>query len=144
LRPAYRQCDLAPSGFAAVPVHWVAFAEGLRWIGHGGGGFAFDNEGPRHRTFVERFRLASRLVTNGEYSAFIDDGGYDRPQLWLSDGWNARIAHSWSAPLYWEKSDGRWRNMTLGGPRAVDDAEPVCHVSFYEADAFARWSGARL
>ena len=144
LRPAYRARAEAPSGLITPPVAWVEFPEELRWIGHGGGGFAYDNEGPRHRVFVAGFRLASRPVTNGEYRSFIADGGYDRPQFWLSDGWSARVAHGWSAPLYWEQRDGWQWNMTLGGPRVLDDTEPVCHVSFYEADAFARWAGARL
>jgi ergothioneine biosynthesis protein EgtB len=116
----------------------------VRWIGHDGGGFAFDNETPRHRVFLEPFQLAISPVTNGEYLAFIEDDGYARPELWLSDGWNAVNARGWSAPLYWEKQDGRWWMMTLSGMRAVDDAEPVCHVSYYEADAYARWAGARL
>lgn len=144
LRPAYRQWDAARSRSGPAPVHWVEFPEGLRWIGHDGSAFAFDNEGPRHRVFIESFRLASRPVTNGEYQAFIEDGGYDRPQLWLSDGWNARISHGWSAPLYREESEGRRWLMTLAGMRGLDESEPVCHVSFYEADAFARWAGARL
>ena len=94
--------------------------------------------------FVPAFRLASRPVTIGEYQSFIADGGYDRPQFWLSDGWTARVAQGWSEPLYWEQRDGRQWIMTLNGPKVLDGAEPVCHVSFYEADAYARWAGARL
>jgi ergothioneine biosynthesis protein EgtB len=119
---------------------------GLRSIGRDGTGFAFDNERPRHPVYVEAFRLADRLVTNGEYRAFIEAGGYDRPELWLSDGWNVRVAQGWTRPLYWERSgagDG-WRIMTLAGMRDLDASEPVCHVSYYEADAYARWAGARL
>jgi ergothioneine biosynthesis protein EgtB len=93
---------------------------------------------------VNAFQLASRPATNGEYLAFMEEGGYDRPEFWLSDGWNARCAQRWQAPLYWEKQAGRWSALTLGGLRPLDEAEPVCHVSYYEADAFARWSGARL
>jgi ergothioneine biosynthesis protein EgtB len=116
----------------------------VRAIGHDGTGFAYDNEAPRHRVFVEAFQVASRPVTAGEYLAFLDEGGYERPQWWLSDGWQARQTHGWEAPLYWEKREGRWWLMTLHGMREVDPDEPVCHVSYYEADAFARWAGARL
>jgi ergothioneine biosynthesis protein EgtB len=143
LRPAYRAAESAEAGTAA-PVHWHEYSAGLRSIGHDGFGFAFDNEGPRHRQFVEGFRLASRLVTNGEYLAFMDDGGYARPELWLSDGWDARRTQGWTAPLYWERAEDDWRAFTLAGMRPIDPAEPVTHVSFYEADAFARWAGARL
>ncbi|HEV3261403.1 MAG TPA: ergothioneine biosynthesis protein EgtB [Gemmataceae bacterium] len=123
---------------------WVAFPGRLVEIGHAGAGFAFDNESPRHRVFLRGFRLASLLVTNGDYLGFMEDGGYDRPDLWLSDGWAARQAREWTAPLYWEKQAGEWLVMTLAGLRPVESAEPVCHVSLYEADAFARWAGARL
>jgi ergothioneine biosynthesis protein EgtB len=116
----------------------------LYHVGHDGDGFAFDNEGPRHRVFLNAFRLGSRLVTNGQYLAFLEAGGYNRPEWWLSDGWNARVAHGWQAPLYWEQRDGRWWAFTLAGMRAVNEAEPVCHVSYYEADAYARWARARL
>ncbi len=146
LRPAFRASDSAPSRVGTPSAGWVVFPEELRFIGHSDsdGRFGFDNEGPRHRVYVAAFRLASRLVTNGEYQSFIADGGYERPEFWLSDGWNARVAQGWSAPLYWEDRDGRQSIMTLNGPRVVDKAEPVCHVSFYEADAYARWAGARL
>ncbi len=124
---------------------WVDFPAGLRWIGHAGGGFAFDNETPRHRVWVEGYRLAARLVTCGAYMRFIEDGGYRRPELWLSDGWATCRASDWSAPLYWERSDGgEWRRFSLFGVKPVDPAEPVCHISYYEADAFARWADARL
>jgi ergothioneine biosynthesis protein EgtB len=143
LRPAYR--ELAPTPSAPVPqLHWPTYAPGVRWVGHDGRGFAFDNEGPRHQVYLQGFQLASRLVTNGEYQAFLHDGGYDRPELWLSDGWNACRAHGWQAPLYWERDGGRWLVFTLGGVRDLDEAAPVCHVSYYEADAYARWAGARL
>jgi ergothioneine biosynthesis protein EgtB len=122
----------------------VSFPEGVHWIGHEGRGFSFDNEVPRHRSFVERFELASRLITNGEYLAFMRDGGYARPELWLSMGWDTVRREGWQAPLYWEQQDGRWWMMTLGGMRPVQEAEPVCHVSYYEADAYARWADARL
>jgi ergothioneine biosynthesis protein EgtB len=142
LDPVYREAA-EPVG-EPPPAAWVTFPEGLVWIGHAGEGFAFDNESPRHRTFVPGFRLANRLVTSGEYLAFMGDGGYDRPELWLSDGWATRQAEGWNAPLYWDDQRGRWFTRTLAGRRPVYPAEPVCHVSYYEADAFARWAGARL
>ena len=147
MRPAYRRRDDA--GSAAVPeLRWASVPEGVRWIGRdvpGDGSFAFDNEGPAHRTFVHGFALASRLVTNGEYLAFIEDGGYRKPNLWLSNGWAVVREHGWTAPLYWERApDGAWTEFTLGGTQPLDPSAPVCHVSFYEADAFARWAGARL
>ena len=126
------------------PIEWVTYPEGIHWIGHGGEGFCFDNEEPRHREFLHTFQLASRLITNGEYLEFIEDGGYTNPLLWLSDGWYTVQRERWEAPLYWEKRDGRWWAMTLHGFCEVDPAEPVCHVSYYEADAYARWANARL
>jgi ergothioneine biosynthesis protein EgtB len=127
-----------------VPLGWADYPAGVREVGHDGAGFAYDNETPRHRVFLDPFRLATRLTGSGEYRAFLEDGGYERPELWLSDGWDARRAHGWQAPLYWEKQDGNWWSLTLGGWRPVADADPVCHVSYYEADAFARWAGGRL
>ncbi len=123
---------------------WAAFEEGLYEIGHAGAGFHYDNEGPRHRHFAEPFALATRLTTNGEYLAFMEDGGYGRPELWLSAGWATRAEAGWDAPLYWERRDGAWLQFTLSGLRPVDPDEPVTHVSYFEADAFARWAGARL
>jgi len=143
LRPAYRERK-PPAPGKVPPMRWVDFAEGLLSVGHDGAGFAFDNEGPRHRVFFEPFRLASRLVTNGEYKAFIDDGGYRRGDLWLSMGWATVQQEAWSAPLYWIEQEGQWLNHTLAGLRPVEDDEPVCHVSHFEADAYARWAGARL
>ena len=143
LSPTYRA--RTPTGASNItPLEWVSFPEGLYWIGHEGSGFAFDNEGPRHRQFVQSFQLASRLVTNGEYLEFMEDGGYDNALLWLCEGWATVRAEEWQAPLYWEKRDGRWWMMTLSGLREVDKAEPVCHVSYFEADAYARWADARL
>ncbi len=107
-------------------------------------GFAFDNERPRHRVFLEAFELTSRPVTNAEFAAFIEDGGYHRPELWLSDGWDAVRTQNWAGPLYWERHDELWYQYTLGGLGPLRHHEPVCHVSYYEADAFARWAGARL
>jgi ergothioneine biosynthesis protein EgtB len=142
LRPAYVE-GISPDE-AAPPSDWVTQPEGLVWIGHDGTGFAFDNESPRHRVFVEGFRLASRLVTNEEFLRFVNDGGYHRSELWLSDGWAARQTNCWDSPLYWERQESQWVTMTLAGVQPLRLGEPVCHVSFYEADAFARWAGARL
>jgi len=125
-------------------VVWHAFAGGLATIGHRGTGFAFDNEGPAHEVFVARFDLASRPVTHGEFAAFIEDGGYQRPELWLSLGWEAVQARGWQAPLYWERREHGWQTFTLHGMADIDAHTPVCHVSFFEADAYARWAGGRL
>jgi ergothioneine biosynthesis protein EgtB len=143
LRPAYRQQNGAANTTAPV-LSWSAFAGGLCEIGHDGRGFAFDNEGPRHQAFVQAFQLASRLTTNGEYLDFVNDGGYARPELWLSEGWDRVVQERWSAPLYWEQRDGGWWSYTLAGMRPLEAAEPVCHVSYFEADAYARWAGVRL
>lgn len=145
LQPTYREADAAaPADPPALA--WHARPGGTVEIGFAGDGFAFDNESPRHTTYVQPFALASRLVTNGEFRAFVADGGYRRPELWLSEGWNTVKAHGWDAPLYWDPAPGGdgWWYMTLNGYRPVDDHAPVCHVSFFEADAFARWAGARL
>jgi ergothioneine biosynthesis protein EgtB len=144
LRPAYREGVAKPPDAIVRPMGWSFVAGGIKWLGHEGPGFAFDNEGPRHRVYCEPFHLGARLVTTGEFQAFIEDRGYERPEFWLSDGWAAVNAHCWRAPLYWEKIDGEWWFSTLGGFRRVTEAEPVCHVSYYEADAFARWAGVRL
>lgn len=125
-------------------VEWRNYKDGLYSVGHGGEGFCFDNEMPRHRTFLAPFSLASRLVTNAEYIAFMHDGGYQRPELWLSLGWTAVNENGWDAPFYWEERDGVWWMMTLSGMRKVLPHEPVCHVSYFEADAYSRWAGARL
>jgi ergothioneine biosynthesis protein EgtB len=143
LRPAYRPAASAARA-AAAPLHWQGYAGGVCEIGHAGGGFAFDNEGPRHRVALEPFALTTRLVTNGEFLEFVADGGYEQPALWLSDGWAAIQARGWRAPLYWEMRDGAWWQFTLGGTRPVVREEPLCHVSLYEADAYATWAGARL
>jgi ergothioneine biosynthesis protein EgtB len=143
LRPALHEPSPRGAG-SARPVEWLRFAGGLHEIGHAADGFAFDNETPRHKVWLECFDLADRLSTTGEYLAFIHDGGYARSELWLSDGWAAVQREGWRAPLYWREGEDGWRIFTLEGERAVDAAEPVCHLSFYEADAFARWSGGRL
>jgi len=143
LRPVFREPSVRKSG--PVPtMPWLTFAEGVYQVGHKGAGFHFDNEGPRHRQFVGTFQLAPRLVTNRDYLEFIEDGGYRRPEFWLSLGWYTVNEQHWEAPLYWEKHDGSWSVFTLAGMRELDKSEPVCHVSYFEADAFARWAGARL
>jgi len=144
LRPAYQAPRPCPVPSCGMAPSWIEFAGGLCEIGHNGRGFAFDNEGPRHKVWLEPYRLASHPVTCGEYLDFIADGGYRRPEFWLSEGWACVQQHAWQEPLYWRADDGKWRIFTLAGERRVEPAEPVCHVSFYEADAFARWAGRRL
>lgn len=144
LRPAYVERASKNALAASSQGFWRRFDAGLRQIGHDGRTFAFDNESPRHTQYVGAFEIGSRLVTNGEYLQFIDDRGYERADLWLSLGWATRQQEQWSAPLYWIHQDGRWLNHTLSGLRPVEADEPVCHVSYFEADAFARWAGARL
>jgi ergothioneine biosynthesis protein EgtB len=136
--------DSNPPGLSAL--EWIGYAEGIVDIGHDGGGFAFDNEGPRHRHYLNAFLLASRAVTNGEYAAFIDDAAYRRPELWLSEGWDWLKANAIEAPLYWQREpDGdHWVEFGLHGLQALQANAPVSHVSLFEADAYARWAGARL
>ncbi len=143
LCPVYRT-DVMSSTAESPALRWLDYAEGVYRIGAEDEGFAFDNERPRHRVFIPEFQLASRPSTNGEYLEFVEDGGYRRPDLWLSEGWSAVNANQWTAPLYWEKRDGRWFSFTLAGLQTVQANEPVCHLSYFEADAFARWSGALL
>jgi len=128
----------------ATSIDWLAQDEGIYEIGHAGDGFAYDNEGPQHRVFLEPFTIANRPVTSGEFLQFVEDDGYSRPELWLSLGWDRVQAEGWSRPLYWFKSDGRWQEFTLAGLRPLDLQAPVAHVSYFEADAFARWTDARL
>ena len=148
LRPAYRERDrTTPSAGAkarGASSGWMNVAEGVYRIGFDGDGFAYDNEGPPHRVFLEPFRIATRLVTNADYLAFMEDGGYSRPELWLSSGWDSVRSEGWEAPLYWERSSNEWNVFTLHGTEPVSAGEPVSHVSFFEADAYARWAGARL
>ena len=127
-------------------VGWLEFSEGVYDFGHSANdsGFAFDNESPRHRAYLHDYKLADRLVTSEEYLAFMDDGGYRRPELWLSLGWAAVQEHQWQAPLYWQHNEGDWHEFTMSGARPLDKSAPVCHVSYFEADAFARWSNKRL
>ncbi len=143
LHPAYRELP-ASQEVDVAPLDWLKVDGSLQWMGHDGQGFAFDNETPQHRAYVDSFQIASRLVTCGEYLEFMNDKGYERPELWLSDAWSLIQQRRWNAPLYWQWQDGRWRIMTLGGMRDVNPSEPVCHVSYYEADAFARWKNCWL
>ncbi|WP_020180764.1 ergothioneine biosynthesis protein EgtB [Methylopila sp. M107] len=144
LKPAYR--DPTPLALAPGPgeTRYVGFDGGIVEIGHGGHGFAYDCEGPRHQALIQPFRLADRLVTNGEWIEFIRDGGYREPLIWLSDGWAQILENRWTAPLYWEERDGEFWSMTLRGLQPVDVDAPVAHVSYFEADAFAAWAGKRL
>ena len=164
MRPAYHSARHATSDSAPDPTYsangshsesserdhegsegnWIAYPGGVTEIGHHGEGFAYDNEGPRHKVYLEPFRLASRPVSNGEYLEFIEAGGYRDPRYWLSDGWAVIIEEGWRGPLYWELDGGEPRHMTLSGPRAIDAGEPVCHISYYEASAYAAWRGKRL
>jgi dimethylhistidine N-methyltransferase len=144
LHPAYAPPRRATPPTAVPPMGFVGFDGGLVETGHAGDGFGFDNETPRHKAWLEPYELADRLVTNGEWLAFMADGGYARPELWLSEGWARAQAEGWDSPLYWREVDGGWSAMTLHGLRPVDPAQPVGHVSFYEADAYAAWAGARL
>jgi len=143
LRPAYR--DLQPPARTEVPeLGWTAFEEGVYEVGYDGDGFHYDNETPRHKTYVQPFELANRLVTNGEFIAFIEDQGYQRPELWLSEGWSTVQERDWTEPFYWEQHDGQWYLYTLGGMREVNPGEPLTHITYFEAEAYARWAGARL
>ncbi|MGD9943455.1 MAG: ergothioneine biosynthesis protein EgtB [Burkholderiaceae bacterium] len=146
LRPVYRRPAWAPSEPRAEPepMRFVAFDAQRIAVGHEGDGFAFDCEGPRHEVLLAPFALADRPVSNREWLHFIDDGGYRSATLWLSDGWQRVCAEGWGAPLYWEQRDGQWLTMTLHGEQPVDPDAPVCHLSYFEADAFARWAGRRL
>jgi len=146
LCPVYQESPPATvDGRGAGEARWVTFSEGVREIGYDGDGFFFDNEGPRHKEFVPGFGLASRLVTNGEWLAFMQDGGYERPEFWLSAGWSTVQAENWKSPLYWWRKRGTdWHEFTLSGMRPLALDEPVCHVSLFEADAYAQWAGARL
>jgi ergothioneine biosynthesis protein EgtB len=144
LRPAYRESAAPAAAAATREPGWSTWPAGVYEIGHDDGGFAFDNEAPRHRVYLNAFRVAGRPVTNAEYLEFMEAGGYASPALWLSQGWQTVRDKGWRAPLYWEQVDGEWWTMTLSGMRKMGGREPVCHVSYYEADAYARWRGKRL
>ena len=143
LYPVYQEYK-AGSAEHSSSSEWISSSGGLYEVGHMGNDFGYDNEFPHHRFYVEDFALASRLVTNGEFIEFMENGGYERPELWLSQGWATVQENGWNAPLYWELVEGKWHFFTLSGFRPVDLNEPVTHVSLFEADAFARWAGSRL
>ena len=147
LRPAYRArpaSSSAPAAASGEGHHWIAHQGGLVEVGHDRAEFSFDNEQPRHRVFLEPFELGSRLVTNEEFGNLLDEKGYHRSELWLSDGYATVKRETWSAPLYWEKRDGAWWQMSLRGMRPLEPRAPVAHVSYYEAEAYAHWARARL
>jgi ergothioneine biosynthesis protein EgtB len=149
LYPVFRESGTrSPSAFdragTSRSTQFVEFDEATIEIGHEGNGFSYDNEGPRHRALVLPFSLADRLVTNGEYLEFMADSGYSRPEFWLSLGWTTLNEQNWRAPLYWIERDGEWWNFTLNGLRKVNASEPLTHISYFEADAYANWAGARL
>jgi ergothioneine biosynthesis protein EgtB len=144
LRPAYREAAAPAQGNAAPSLSYIGFEGGIREAGHSGDGFHWDNEAPRHEVLIHPFRLTDRLVSNGDWLEFMREGGYGNAALWLADGWTTVIAHGWCAPNYWEEREGEWHQMSLQGLQPIDPAAPVCHVSYYEADAFARYAGKRL
>ncbi len=145
MKPAYEAHDVTLAEVPEVVACWLPFHGGFAELGHmAGNGFAYDNEAPRHKTYLESYRLMSRLVTNAEYLEFINDGGYENATLWLADGWAEVRASRWNAPLYWLSTSAGWQVFTMAGMRPVRMEEPVSHVSYYEADAYARWKGARL
>ncbi len=144
LYPVFRERKIDIVSANAAPINFIDFEETIAKIGHDGSGFSYDNEGPLHRALVPAFSLASRPVTNGEYLEFIDAGGYTSSEFWLSLGWMTVNEQRWQAPLYWIKRDGAWWNFTLSGLCPVDESQPVTHIGYFEADAFANWSGARL
>ena len=145
LCPAYKSREpVVLDGSNAKIKDMITYEGGVIEIGHGGGNFAFDCEGPRHETLIHSYSLARQLVTNGEWINFIEDDGYNNSLLWLSDGWDYVQKEGWQAPGYWRKEDGRWHSMSLSGFQPIDNISPVCHISYFEADAFARWSGKRL
>jgi ergothioneine biosynthesis protein EgtB len=143
LQPAWKP-QLEATSTKSDEFRWIEFDEGLYSIGHGDAGFSFDNETPRHQVFLQKFAIASRPVTNSDYLQFMRDGGYSRPELWLSDGWDSISNQSWMSPLYWQERDGNWVVFTSAGVQPLNLDEPVCHISHYEADAYAHWSGKRL
>jgi ergothioneine biosynthesis protein EgtB len=145
LHPAYHPAQpVVTDHQAAEPLVWHTLAGGLCEMGHAGDGFAFDNERPRHRVYLQPYALASRLVTNAEFAAFVDDGGYRNPAHWLAEGWDWRAAQGLEQPLYWQRVDSAWREFTLAGLRPLQGEQPVVHLSYFESDAYARWAGARL
>lgn len=143
LLPIYRERSI-PKFPDTAPLDWIPFEEGIVGIGSKGNEFTYDNEHPHHRTFVQNFELADRLITNAEYLEFMETGGYEHSPYWLDEGWSTVKKEEWKAPLYWFKRDDEWMQFTLSGARKVEPNEPVTHISYFEADAFARWKGCRL
>jgi len=145
LRPTYKHQNAKQKPFSVgkeqSKIDWIDFTSGIKSLGFSGDGFSYDNEEPQHKVYLESFQLASRPVTNGEYLEFIIAGGYQQATLWLSDAWKIVNQQQWQAPLYWERINNEWCHMTLSGMQPIDENSPVCHVSFYEAAAYARWSG---
>ncbi|EPD36543.1 MAG: ergothioneine biosynthesis protein EgtB [Delftia sp.] len=158
LWPAYREQEEGmpapgPADGTPAPLQWQTVPRGMHAVGHGGEGFAFDNERPRHEVFVQGCEIAQRPVSNAEFLRFVEDGGYAQPQWWLAEGWDWRCAQQLEHPWYWRRnaggaldgaSDGTWQEFSLHGALALDGRRPVCHISYFEADAYARWAGARL
>jgi ergothioneine biosynthesis protein EgtB len=144
LWPAYQPRPSEPKSGRIKAADSSAFDGGIVEIGYQGEEFAFDNEGPRHKVLLQPFEIQRRLVTAGEFVEFMNDGGYRRPDLWLSLGWTTVSEQNWTAPLYWIEQEGQWQHFTLSGLQPIEWSEPVCHLSYFEADAFARWAGARL
>jgi ergothioneine biosynthesis protein EgtB len=144
LQPSYSEADLFGETSQAGPSAWQTLQGGLIEVGHSGGGFCFDNEKPRHRRFVEPFQIASSLVTNRDFLEFLKVGGYHDPLYWLSDGWDWISQNHITHPLYWHSTEGDWKEFTLQGLKELDLQRPVTHISYFEAEAFARWSEARL
>jgi len=143
LQPEYKTGQRQPAE-PQPGLTWHSFDEGVYEIGHPGGEFGYDNEFPRHKTYIHDFQLANRLITNGEFLEFMNDGGYEDPKYWLDEGHAMVVEEGWNAPLYWKKQDDGWQHFTLNGMEPVDLNEPVTHVSYFEADAYARWAGCRL
>jgi ergothioneine biosynthesis protein EgtB len=148
LRPVYKRVE-EPAVFKYTSLSssspaWLEFSGGLVQIGHEGTGFSFDNETPQHKIWLEDYSLCTRPVTNGEFLQFMVDGGYRKPEFWLSDGWKVIQQEEWESPLYWEKIDGKWSVFTLSGMKEIEEESPICHVSYYEAAAYANWAGKRL
>ncbi|MCW9708716.1 ergothioneine biosynthesis protein EgtB [Fodinibius salsisoli] len=143
LKPPYRELETSPQK-EADDLNWISFEEGVYHIGNEGKEYTYDNEQPRHRKFLEPFELSDRLITNAEFIDFIEADGYRRSELWLDEGWATVNEEEWRAPLYWFKKEGAWHYYTLGGVKKVNPGEPVTHLSYYEADAYARWADARL
>lgn len=143
LHPTYMKSERPDDGHTPE-LNWISFSEGVYETGHPGGSFGYDNEFPRHKTYIHDFKIADRLITNAEFIEFIVGGGYKDPKYWLDEGYSHVVENDWNSPLYWEKRDNEWHHYTLGGMEKVNPNEPVTHVSYFEADAYARWSGCRL